>query len=233
MPSSRASTTSSSSSSSSIPSYSSSSSHNSTSTYMMLPKNHSRRLGILKWVAGAPPNAHIVKRKETRSDDPDDRSIRTYFNSGGDGRGGEGWKANSQFFWVTEPSDRAVVGVYVQGKRHRSHKKKSYQQVIIDDDDDEDGGFVGAQPMFNVPPDGGNYGPPPPSMPMPMKGGFNPPPPPGGPPAGFGGGGGGVPPPGANPGFINVTGQNQPGNPFPGRGPAGGFPRPPPPPPVS
>ncbi|KAM5350507.1 hypothetical protein ACJ41O_007012 [Fusarium nematophilum] len=192
-----------------------------TTTYAKIPKKQPMSIRFLSWVAGAPPGATAVK-KRTR-DIPDDRSnrsgysTRSYFS-----------EPDTQLYWVAPSSSHYYYGGSggSSSSGRSSHSGRSGRSR-------KHGGsrgkhFDGALPRPAMPPPPGPMGdhfPPPPPPPGHMGGGFGgfpPPPPPMGavphmPP----------PPPPMNPPmqeaapFIDVTGQNQPGNPFHG-GPMGG-----------
>lgn len=212
-----------------------------TTTYTRIPKKQTKTIRFLSWVAGAPPGATAVK-KRTRDFD-DDRSVRSggssfsYWN-----------EPETQLYWVAHShghyygggSSGSSAGSSRSKKSSRSRKSGGGSRKHFD-------GAVPrppVQPMGMPMPMNGGPPPPPMGPPMgpPMDGGFDP----GfnggyddgvydqgqGYNPGFGGGYSpaqmhGTPPmpsppmnapmPDAAP-FINVTGQNQPGNPFQGGG---------------
>ncbi|KAF4443518.1 hypothetical protein F53441_11418 [Fusarium austroafricanum] len=214
-----------------------------TTTYTRIPKKQTKAIRFLSWVAGAPPGATAVK-KRTR-DYPDDRSVR----SGGSSF--SYWsQPETQLYWVAQPQyyySGSSSGSTSSGRSKRSgrsHKSSGGSRKHFD-------GAVPRPPVVQPMPMNGPPPPhPPPPMGPPMDGGFDPgfdggydpsyddgvydggydpgfqggyPPPP------MNGHPHPMPPPPPPPmnqmpdaaPFINVTGQNQPGNPFQGgrRGP--------------
>ncbi|KAG5663196.1 hypothetical protein HG530_009811 [Fusarium avenaceum] len=209
-----------------------------TTTYTKLPRKQPKTIRFLSWVAGAPAGATAVK-KRTR-DFPDDRSVRSGGSSFSYWNGPE-----TQLYWVAHSHGDYYSGSSGSSTGSRRSKKSSSSRKNGGSRNHFEGAVPRppmVQPMgMPMPPMPMpmNAGPPPPPMGPPMDGGFG-----GGYEGGYDDGvydggydpgmGGGyspgpmhghpppMPPPPMNPQmsepapFINVTGQNQPGNPFHG-----------------
>lgn len=192
-----------------------------TTTYKRLPKKQPMAVRFLSWAAGAPPGATVVKKRTRDRDVDDSRSTRS-------GASSYFVDPYTQMYWVMAPEPRGSYHSSSGGSSRSSRSSKSSRSGKSSRHR-APAGPPAPPPMAPPPMNHNGFPPPPPGPPMgghfvdDMGGPYPPAPPPMNVPPPMP-----MPPPppmnGGAPAFYDVSGQNQPGNPFQhGHGPPGGF----------